>query len=312
MHASNQLLQRAGFVISPRISAEGNGGQQLEAPEQVVDPEPVPSADWFIASLSLAFASSAPSTSLSPPDRVLPIVAALINSYQCGSAIGDSSPSSLLVLRLGLLAPFIWPRFGILIANGSDTTEATSAPQTEEAHHGDRPSPTPGPDPVLLVAHLVESVLESVETTTGFSEVGSGGYGQELHLLAAAFVRCQFSPSLLVTRWLRQCLLDVLPQAQLVVYTTVLITHGADYQVYTCLALLLHLRPVVLQLAAAVSAGGNVPFALEVLARPVSGFELVAWLPFMHAAARQHGGRCVAAMGQWAERRGKGMAQGSC
>ncbi|XP_078471595.1 protein broad-minded [Lampetra planeri] len=113
--------------------------------------------------------------------------------------------------------------------------------------------------------HWVESILKS-----------------ELPLIFSAFRMSGYTPSQICQHWLSQCFWNYLDWAEVCAYVGVCVALGPDYQLYTCLAVLRHLEPRILQHTQSQD--------LQIFLReePIHGFRLGEHLSYMKSLAKTY------------------------
>uniref|UniRef100_S4RUF3 Protein broad-minded n=1 Tax=Petromyzon marinus TaxID=7757 RepID=S4RUF3_PETMA len=113
--------------------------------------------------------------------------------------------------------------------------------------------------------HWVESILKS-----------------ELPLIFSAFRMSGYTPSQICQHWLSQCFWNYLDWAEVCAYVGVCVALGPDYQLYTCLAVLRHLEPRILQHTQSQD--------LQIFLReePIHGFRLGEHLSYMKSLEKTY------------------------
>lgn len=109
--------------------------------------------------------------------------------------------------------------------------------------------------------------------------------------VAGAFETAGFSAAHVAARWLSTCFAGVLRRDEAVKLLCVLCVLGPDYASYCCVALMLHLRPVVLVAASR----GELVSALHGL-DVLWGFDLSDQMHVLGALCERHRGRVLGAM----------------
>tara|TARA_B100000513_G_scaffold194429_1_gene123203 strand:- start:1786 stop:2682 length:897 start_codon:yes stop_codon:yes gene_type:complete len=105
---------------------------------------------------------------------------------------------------------------------------------------------------------------------------------KELPALFTAMRIAGVSITLPAARWLQQCWLNVLPWEALVEALLLPLLHGADFQVYLCVAVFQHIEADVL---ARCHSGDLLPF---LLGYPIRGFKPAMVLPFLVRLCERH------------------------
>ncbi|KAJ8355919.1 hypothetical protein SKAU_G00187130 [Synaphobranchus kaupii] len=163
---------------------------------------------------------------------------------------GDGERALAFLLRFArlLASAFLWPT----------RLHRSALLPTEIAQSGIHPM-------YSCTAHYVEMLLKA-----------------EVPLVSSAFRMSGFTPSQICLQWLGQCFWNYLDWPEICHYVATCVVMGPDYQVYTCIALLKHLQPDVLQHTQTQD--------LQVFLKeePVQGFRVSNYLEYMEELEQRY------------------------
>ncbi|KAL8584561.1 hypothetical protein ACOMHN_016880 [Nucella lapillus] len=114
-------------------------------------------------------------------------------------------------------------------------------------------------------AHNVELILQVEEPIT-----------------LSAFKMSGFTPAQICVHWLKQCFWNYLDWADIVQYLSLVMVMGVDYQVYVCVAVLKHLRQLIVQHH---QTQDLVVFLKD---EPIRGFHIAEQLPYLKELEKLH------------------------
>ncbi|XP_071452977.1 protein broad-minded-like [Hetaerina americana] len=106
----------------------------------------------------------------------------------------------------------------------------------------------------------------------------------EVPKVFAAFQLSSGSLAVLVYQWLSQCFWNVLEWAEIKNFLCIAIIHEPDYVVYYCVAVLLHLEPIILHIMS--TSAEN--FWEQIKINPVTHFHLGKYVPFIEKLYKLH------------------------
>uniref|UniRef100_A0AAY4BMH9 Protein broad-minded n=1 Tax=Denticeps clupeoides TaxID=299321 RepID=A0AAY4BMH9_9TELE len=104
----------------------------------------------------------------------------------------------------------------------------------------------------------------------------------EVPLVCSAFRMSGFTPSQVCVQWLGQCFWNYLDWSEISHYVATCIVLGPDYQVYTCIAVLKHLQPDILQHT------HTQDLQVFLKEEPIAGFRVSSYLRLMADLERRY------------------------